>query len=146
MSYYTSPNKDPEGPSTQYIRTLVPKTIKGMDFGTRILKYWVLGPSGGGSSVGQSQSGTLGWPPLPACAAQACDRAPPASTLAHRLAVMHIGCALAPRVLNRTVAFVSIGLSRLGHDQAHAAPHPASSVMADFQLLPCCEGHRVGRT
>ena len=36
----------PEGPSTQYLRTLVPTTIKGMDFGTKIFKYWVLGPSG----------------------------------------------------------------------------------------------------
>ena len=36
----------PEGPSTQYLRTLVPNTIQGMAFGTRILKYWVLGPSG----------------------------------------------------------------------------------------------------
>ena len=29
----------PEGPSTQYLRTLVPNTIKGMVFGTRDLKY-----------------------------------------------------------------------------------------------------------
>ena len=36
----------PEGPSTQYLRTLVPKTIALMVFGTRVLKYWVLGPSG----------------------------------------------------------------------------------------------------
>ena len=35
----------PEGPSTQYLRTLI-KTIAGMVFGTRTLKYWVLGPSG----------------------------------------------------------------------------------------------------
>ena len=35
-----------EGPSTQYSRTLVPNTIKGMVFGTRNLKYLVLGPSG----------------------------------------------------------------------------------------------------
>ena len=35
----------PEGPSTQYLRTLVPKTIPFMAFGTRILKHWVLGPS-----------------------------------------------------------------------------------------------------
>ena len=40
MVYY------PEGPSTQHLRTLVPNTIKGMVFGTRILKYCVLGPSG----------------------------------------------------------------------------------------------------
>ena len=32
----------PEGPSTQYFRTLVPNTMKGMGFGTR----WVLGPFG----------------------------------------------------------------------------------------------------
>ena len=36
----------PEAPSTQYVRTLVPKAIKGMDFGTRVPQYWVLGPSG----------------------------------------------------------------------------------------------------
>ena len=36
----------PEGPSTQHLRTLVPKTIKGMVFGARVLKSWVLGPSG----------------------------------------------------------------------------------------------------
>ena len=36
----------PEDPSTQYLRTLVAKPIKGMVFGTRILKYWVLGPLG----------------------------------------------------------------------------------------------------
>ena len=36
----------PEGPSTQYLRTLVPNTIKGMVFGTRDLRYWVLRPSG----------------------------------------------------------------------------------------------------
>ena len=36
----------PEGPSTQYLRSLVPKTILLMVFGTRVLKYWVLGPSG----------------------------------------------------------------------------------------------------
>ena len=36
----------PEGPSTQYLRFLVPKTIPLMVFGARELKYWVLGPSG----------------------------------------------------------------------------------------------------
>ena len=36
----------PEGPSTQFLRTLVPKAIKGMDLGIRVLKYWVHGPSG----------------------------------------------------------------------------------------------------
>ena len=35
----------PEGPSTQFLRTLVPKTSKGMVFGARVLKYWVLGPA-----------------------------------------------------------------------------------------------------
>ena len=28
----------PEGPSTQYLRTLVPNAIQGMAFGTRVLK------------------------------------------------------------------------------------------------------------
>ena len=36
----------PEGPSTQYLRTLVPNTIRGMVVGSKGLKYWVLGPSG----------------------------------------------------------------------------------------------------
>ena len=36
----------PVGPTTQYFRTLVPKTIKGMVSRTRVLKCWVLGPSG----------------------------------------------------------------------------------------------------
>ena len=36
----------PKGPRTQYLRTLVPKIIKCMVFGTRDLKYWVLGRSG----------------------------------------------------------------------------------------------------
>ena len=35
----------PEGPSTQYLRTLVSKTMPFMVLGTRVLKYWVLGPS-----------------------------------------------------------------------------------------------------
>ena len=35
----------PEGPSTQYSRTLVPKTTKGVVFGSRVLIRWVLGPS-----------------------------------------------------------------------------------------------------
>ena len=46
-----SPNRNPEGPSTQYLRTLVPDTIKSMVLGTRSLKYWVLGPSGGRGKV-----------------------------------------------------------------------------------------------
>ena len=36
----------PEGPSTRYLRSLVPETIPSMAFGTRVLTYWVLGPSG----------------------------------------------------------------------------------------------------
>ena len=36
----------PEGPSTQYLRSMVPKTIPLMVFGTRVLNYGVLGPSG----------------------------------------------------------------------------------------------------
>ena len=34
------------GPSSQYLRTLAPKTIPSMVLGTRVLKYWVLGASG----------------------------------------------------------------------------------------------------
>ena len=34
------------GPSTQYFRTLVPKTLKGVVVEIRVLVYWVLGPSG----------------------------------------------------------------------------------------------------
>ena len=40
------PATNPEGPSTHYFRTLVPKAIKGVVFGTRVLKYLVLGASG----------------------------------------------------------------------------------------------------
>ena len=36
----------PAGPSTQYLRLLVPKTIPFMVFGTRVLKHWVPGLSG----------------------------------------------------------------------------------------------------
>ena len=36
----------PEGPRTHYSKILVPKPIRRMVFGTRVLKYWVLGPSG----------------------------------------------------------------------------------------------------
>ena len=34
------------GPSTHYLRTLVPTTIPSMVLGTRVLKYWVLGHLG----------------------------------------------------------------------------------------------------
>ena len=37
---------DPEGPSSQYFRTLVPKTIPVMVFGTKCLTCWVLGSFG----------------------------------------------------------------------------------------------------
>ena len=36
----------PQGSSTQYLRTLVPKAVKGMVFRTRFLKYLVLGAFG----------------------------------------------------------------------------------------------------
>ena len=36
----------PEGPCNQYMRLPVPKTMPSMVFGTRVLEYWVLGPSG----------------------------------------------------------------------------------------------------
>ena len=42
----TNNNYNPEGPSTQYLSSLVPNTIQSMVFGTRSLKYWLLGPSG----------------------------------------------------------------------------------------------------
>ena len=38
--------ENPEGSSTQYLRSLVPKTIPLMVFGTKGLKYMVLGPFG----------------------------------------------------------------------------------------------------
>ena len=34
-----------KGPSSQYLRTLVSKSISLMVFGTRVLKDWVLGPT-----------------------------------------------------------------------------------------------------
>ena len=36
----------PKGPSAQHLRTLVPNSLNCMVFGTRNLKYWVIGPSG----------------------------------------------------------------------------------------------------
>ena len=51
--------KFPEGPSTQYLRTLVPNTIPLVDFGTRVLKYWVLGPSGIHSTSARIESREL---------------------------------------------------------------------------------------
>ena len=36
----------PKGPYTAHVRTLVPKTIPGMAFGTRLLKWAVYGPFG----------------------------------------------------------------------------------------------------
>ena len=45
----------PEGPSSQYLRSLVSKTIPLMVFGTGNLKYWVLGPSGIGPSINSTE-------------------------------------------------------------------------------------------
>ena len=36
----------PKNPSTQHLRFQIPKTIYGTDFGTRYLRYWILGPKG----------------------------------------------------------------------------------------------------
>ena len=47
------PKSCPQGPSTQYLRTLVPKTMYGMAFGTRVLKKWVRAPSGLGHPLAQ---------------------------------------------------------------------------------------------
>ena len=40
------PSANPESPSTQYLRTLVPTNVPLIVFGTNGLEYWVLGPSG----------------------------------------------------------------------------------------------------
>ena len=47
----------PESPSTQYSRTLVPNAIPSTVFGTRVPKYWALGPSGYGSRGGPPKAG-----------------------------------------------------------------------------------------
>ena len=39
----TDPTNGPEGPRTQSLRFLIPKTLPCMDLGTRILLNWVLG-------------------------------------------------------------------------------------------------------
>ena len=52
----------PENPSTQSLRSLVLKTIPQMVFWTRILKYWVLGPSGNVLATLKAQVASL-----PAC-------------------------------------------------------------------------------
>ena len=47
------PNLPPRNSKyTQYLKMLVPKTIPSMAFGTRVLKYWVLGSSGSASRAG----------------------------------------------------------------------------------------------
>ena len=54
-----TPNKPlvyPEGPGTQYLSSLVPNTSRGTVWGTRNLKYWILGPSG------LNTFGVLDWP------------------------------------------------------------------------------------
>ena len=43
-----------------FFRLSVPNTIEGMAFGTRVLKYWVLGPSGAGNA--QSRGSQLRTP------------------------------------------------------------------------------------
>ena len=51
-------SKQSQRVQTQYLRTLVPKTIPLMAFETRILKYWVLGPFG--SCKRRPRSGSAG--------------------------------------------------------------------------------------
>ena len=43
-----------EGPSIQDLRFLVPTTMQLVEFGTRDLKSWVLGPSGKRLSAGRA--------------------------------------------------------------------------------------------
>ena len=50
--------RNPEGPSTECLRTLVPRNIKGMVFRTRDLKYWELGPSGPPKTIPSMVAGT----------------------------------------------------------------------------------------
>ena len=50
-----------EGPSTQYLRIPAPTATKGMFFGTRYFKHWVLGPSWKDSSLDKD----LDWWSLP---------------------------------------------------------------------------------
>ena len=57
----------PEGPKTQYLRSLVPNTIQGMAFGTRDLKYWVLEPSKFLSFVLRSEDGHIQKLPMTLC-------------------------------------------------------------------------------
>ena len=54
-----------KGPSTHYSRTLVPKATWGMVFGTRVLKYWVLGPSGKDERLFNSRQPELPWSTKP---------------------------------------------------------------------------------
>ena len=49
----------PEGSSTQYLRFLVQKNIPLVAFGTRVLKYWVLGPLTLGTSYASKGSRNL---------------------------------------------------------------------------------------
>ena len=58
LKYADKPEANPKGPSTQSVRTLVPKTIKSLVFETRTLKYWVLGPSGQGRCRTSTQTFT----------------------------------------------------------------------------------------
>ena len=52
----------PQGPSTHYLRFLVPKTIVLLVFGTRELTHWVLEPPGSG--LCRKALGTIGSPNL----------------------------------------------------------------------------------
>ena len=67
-----------EGPSTQYLRTLVPNTIaiKSMVFGTRNLKYWVLGTSGKGIGILVKVMQSQGRSRIPLCKSWGCRTAP----------------------------------------------------------------------
>ena len=46
-----------KGPSTRYLSSLVPNTVKGMVVGTRNLG-WVLGPSGDMTDTPDTEAGT----------------------------------------------------------------------------------------
>ena len=56
----------PEGPSTQYLRSLVQKTIKGMALGTKVHKYWYLYRLGIGSTQHATVGGYTVWSPAAA--------------------------------------------------------------------------------
>ena len=45
LGFYYAIYHYPKGPYTARLKTLVPKTVPGMVFGTRVLKWAVYGPS-----------------------------------------------------------------------------------------------------